>query len=152
MSSYTIEQDIEIDAPLDIVWQTVTEPSQISRWFSEQVDFDPAPGALGTLTFPEHDDGTRMVVDITVISIEAPHLFSFRWIYPSGEVATVNNSVLVTFSLNSLAPNRTLLRVTETGLELLEMSDDEKTSYVQSHSDGWRECAERLTALFTSPT
>ncbi len=46
-----IEQEILIDAPIDVVWRTVTEPEQISKWFSDGADLAAKPGYEGTLTF-----------------------------------------------------------------------------------------------------
>jgi uncharacterized protein YndB with AHSA1/START domain len=150
MSQYLIEHEIEIDAPIEVVWRTVTDPSQMCQWFSEKVEFESVPGASGTLTFPEREDGTRLVVEITIVAIEQPHHFSYRWLYPAGEEATTHNSVLVTFTLTSLSSDQTVLHVSETGLELMEMPEGEKHSYVESHNDGWRSCGERLTAFITS--
>ena len=30
--SLQIEREVVIDAPVDVVWRTVTEPQQISQW------------------------------------------------------------------------------------------------------------------------
>ena len=31
VANYQIEREVEIDAPLDVVWRTITEPEQISQ-------------------------------------------------------------------------------------------------------------------------
>ena len=56
MSTYTIERDIEIEAPVDVVWRTITEPEQIRTWFSDVVELEAQPGAVGTLTFRADSD------------------------------------------------------------------------------------------------
>jgi uncharacterized protein YndB with AHSA1/START domain len=45
----TIEQDILIAAPVDVVWRTVTEPDQVARWFAD--DADPEAKARGWATY-----------------------------------------------------------------------------------------------------
>ena len=150
MSKYPISHEITIEAPIEVVWRIVTEAEQICQWFSQEVELTAQPGELGTLTFPPGPDGTRLKVHITVVTVEPPHRFSFRWIYPDGENATATNSMLVSFTLSPVTSERTLLQVNETGLDGLGMTDDEKSAYVNSHMDGWKSCGERLSALFDS--
>lgn len=35
-----IEREVLIEAPVEVVWRTVTEPGQISRWFSDAAEID----------------------------------------------------------------------------------------------------------------
>jgi len=147
MSIYTIERDIEIEAPVDVVWRTITEPEQIRTWFSDVVELEARPGAVGTLTF-RADTEDPLVVNITVVAAERPHRFSFRWLHPLGDDATADNSTLVTFTLTEAGDARTRLRVVETGLDQLDWPDDEKEKYADSHRDGWRERGDKLRDLF----
>ena len=118
MTDAAIERSIAIDAPIEVVWRTITEPAQIRRWFSDRVDLHATPGAVGSLTFGA-DDVDPYVVEITVVDVEAPHVFSFRWVGPEGVPATPDNSMLVTFRLSADTNTRTTLHVSETGLEAL---------------------------------
>ena len=149
MSTYTIERDIEIEAPVDVVWRTVTEPDQIRTWFSDAVELEARPGAVGTLTF-RADTDDPLVVDITVVAAERPHRFSFRWSYPPGDHATADNSTLVTFTLTADGDTRTRLRVVETGLDQLDWPDDEKEKYVDQHRHGWQVQGDKLRDLFVA--
>jgi len=151
MTTYTIERDIEIDAPVEVVWRTITEPDQIRRWLCDSVEVEPQSGARGTLTF-ERDDDEPLVVNLTVVAVEPHRLYSFRWCYPSGVRAMPANSVLVTFTLVSVGEERTRLRVEETGLDGVDWPDAEKGTYVQSHQDGWQTRGEILRQLFAADT
>jgi uncharacterized protein YndB with AHSA1/START domain len=51
---------------------------------------------------------------MTVVAVEPPRLFTFRWTHPAGEAAIDGNSLLVTFELVP-SGSGTLLRLTETG-------------------------------------
>ncbi len=152
MSAYTIERDIDIDAPAEVVWRTITEPDQIARWLADSSDVAARPGAVGTLAFGGHGEGHPLVVNLAVVTVDRPHRFSFRWTHPSGATATPANSVLVTFTLTAEGPERTSLRVQETGLEDVDMSDEDKDRYVDSHSEGWLERGNRLRDLFSTVT
>ena len=147
MSTYTIEREIEIAAPVDVVWRTITEPEQIRTWFSDAVDLEARPGAVGTLTFRADTDDPH-VVDITVVAADRPHRFSYRWVYPHGARATEANSTLVTFTLTAAGDARTLLRVAETGLDQMDMADDEKRKFVDEHRHGWQVQGDKLRDLF----
>ena len=147
MSNYTIERDIEIEAPVDVVWRTITEPEQIRTWFSDVVELEARPGAVGSLTF-RADSDDQLVVGITVVDAEQPHRFSFRWCYPPGEHATADNSTLVTFTLTTAGDARTRLRVVESGLDQLDWSDDEKQKFVDQHQHGWQARGDALRDLF----
>ncbi len=149
MSTHTIERDIEIDAPVDVVWRTVTEPEQIGKWLSDLVKLEPRPGAVGTLTF-RADTDDPLLVDITVVAAERPHHFSFRWCYPSGEHATADNSTLVTFTLTTRGDARTQLRVTETGLDQLDWTDEDKQKFADEHTHGWQVQGDKLRDLFVA--
>ena len=44
-----IEREILIEAPVDVVWDVVTQPEHISRWFSDSVELDLRPGGRALL-------------------------------------------------------------------------------------------------------
>lgn len=150
MDDYRIEREIDIAAPVDVVWRTITDPEQIPRWFSDRAELDARPGGHGTLVFRADGPGEPHVVELTVVTADPPHVLAYRWLAPAGADATAQNSMLVTFTLRADGPERTHLRVEETGLEDLPWPDDEKRAYVDDHRDGWNEHGDRLRALFAS--
>jgi uncharacterized protein YndB with AHSA1/START domain len=149
MGTYTIERDIEIEAPVEVVWRTITEPEQIRTWFSDAVELEAKPGAVGTLTFRADSDDPR-VVGVTVVAAERPHHFSFRWCYPTGDHATADNSTLVTFTLTADGDARTRLRVVESGLDQLDWPDAEKQKFADEHRHGWQEKGDALRDRFVA--
>ena len=94
-TEYEIERDILIEAPVEVVWRTVTEPDQMSLWFADKVDLEVKPGAHGYMGFGEQ--GGPVVVE----AVEPPIRFSFRWNHPAGEEPTPSNSLLVEFLTGS---------------------------------------------------
>ena len=148
MADFTIDRDVVIEAPVGVVWRTITEPDQISRWFAERVELELKPGGAGYLGFSP-EVGTAIVVE----TVDEPTTFSFRWNRtqdPDPDPA-LGNSVLVEFTLTPQGPERTHLRVVETGLEPLAWPDGEKRSYVEDHRNGWNQCFARLAGLFAPP-
>ena len=92
-TEYRIEREIVIDAPVEVVWRTITEPDQITEWFADTVDLEVEPGARGYMGFG--DQGGAVVVD----TVEPPTRFSFRWNHPAEEEPAAGNSLLVEFTL-----------------------------------------------------
>jgi uncharacterized protein YndB with AHSA1/START domain len=141
LSGLTIEQEVLIEAPADVVWRTITEPDQMSLWFADRVDLVIEPGAHGYMGFG--DQGGPVVVE----TVDPPNRFSFRWNHPREEEPVVGNSMLVEFTLTPEGEERTRLRVTESGHELRDWPDEEKQRYADEHSEGWGEFFDRLTSV-----
>jgi uncharacterized protein YndB with AHSA1/START domain len=141
MPGLTIERDILIEAPAEVVWRTITEPDQLSRWFADKVELEIKPGAHGYMQFG--DQGGPVVVE----TVDPPTRFSFRWNFPQGEEPVAGNSMLVEFTLTPEGDERTRLRVTESGHELLSWPEEEKERYAGEHRGGWGDFLDRLAAL-----
>jgi len=127
-----IEREIVIDAPVEIVWAVVTEPEQISGWFSDSVELDLRKGGEATFVWDEH--GT---VRGRVERVEPPHLFAFRWVPTHSVELADDNLLLVEFTLTPEGEG-TRLKVVETGFAQLAGSDDERREHFDGHMRGWQ--------------
>jgi uncharacterized protein YndB with AHSA1/START domain len=145
MASLGIAQEILIEAPVAVVWRTITEPDQMSKWFADRVELVVEPGAHGYLQFG--DQGGPVVVE----AVEPPTRFTFRWNYPDGDEPAEGNSMLVEFTLTAEGDERTHLRVTESGHELRAWPDAEKQRYADEHRDGWADFLNRLAGMLAKP-
>jgi uncharacterized protein YndB with AHSA1/START domain len=141
MAGLSIEREVLIEAPADVVWRTITEPDQISQWFADRVELVVEPGAHGYMQFG--DQGGPVVVE----TVDPPRRFSFRWNPAEGPEPVAGNSMLVEFTLVAEGQERTRLRVVESGHELLGWSDEEKQRYADEHRDGWAEYLDRLAMV-----
>ncbi len=94
MGELRIERDVLIEAPVEVVWRTITEPDQITKWFADRVALELEPGGQGYMGFGEQQHGGPVVVE----TVDPPNRFSFRWNHPAGEQPVPTNSVLVEFS------------------------------------------------------
>lgn len=145
MTSDAIEKEILINAPVETVYRVITEPDQISQWFSDAAELDPRPGGEGILTFEDRATSNRMAVRLRVVSADPPHRFAFRWDYPDGEQPRESNSTLVEFTLTAEGAEAggaaggvsTRLRVTESGLAGLERPGLDRDGYYEAHDKGW---------------
>jgi len=136
----SVEREILIEARPEVVWGVITEPEQISRWFSDEAEVDARAGADGTLTWkPGGRGGDKefdAIVPIRVVEAEPFRLFSFRWNHPQGAGPDENNSALVEFSLIEEADG-TRLRVVESGIDAVTHDEEGKAGYLGSHEHGW---------------
>ena len=79
--------------------------------------------STGEITF-----GPDKVEAFTVLEVQPPTTFSFRWTQPAGEPATADNSLFVTFELVPSGAG-TLLKLSETGFREEQLRQD--------HITGW---------------
>jgi uncharacterized protein YndB with AHSA1/START domain len=139
MYTAAIEREIQIDAPIDVVWDVITKPEHISNWFSDETVLDLRPGGEGSLHFKEMGH----VAPFSVETVDPPHAFSFRWSYPDGEQALTSNSMLVEFFLTTVG-QATVLRLVERGFDDVDWSEEKKSEYFNDHNQGWDEIVPRL--------
>jgi uncharacterized protein YndB with AHSA1/START domain len=136
----SVEREILIGASPEVVWGVITEPEQISRWFSDEAEVEVRAGADGTLTWRPGgragNKGFDAVVPIRVVDAEPFRRFSFRWSHPEGAVPDESNSALVEFSLIE-ETDGTRLRVVESGIDAVTHDEEGKDRYRESHEQGW---------------
>jgi uncharacterized protein YndB with AHSA1/START domain len=135
----SVEREILIEASPEVVWGVITEPEQISRWFSDEADVEGRVGADGTLTWrPGGRGGDKdfdAVVPIRVVEAEPFRRFSFRWNHPEGAEPDESNSALIEFSLIEEADG-TRLRVLESGIDAVT-HEESRARYLEEHEHGW---------------
>ena len=146
MGELVIEREVLIDAPVQVVWRTLTDPDQMTLWFADRVDLVIEPGAHGYMGFGEQ--GGPVVVE----TVAPPTRLSFRWNHPRDEEPVVGNSMLVEFTLTPEGAERTRLRVVESGHEARDWPDSEKQRYADEHREGWGQYLDRLAGVLAART
>ena len=154
MAADSVEREILIDASPEVVWGVITEPEQISRWFSDEAEVEGRAGADGRLMWRSGGRGkdreVDMIVPIRVVEAEPFRRFSFRWNHPQGAGPDENNSALVEFSLIEEADG-TRLRVLESGIDAVT-DEQGKARYLEDHEQGWeRHLGEMLDYVASKP-
>ena len=145
MREDSIEREIEIDAPIDRVWEVLTDPRHVATWFGtgEPIDIDLRPGGIMTLDHGEHGRYRTCFVEVA-----PPRVLSYRWAagFPD-QLPDVTNSTLVEFTLAPTATGTTL-RVVESGFASFEMpADRERAAGFENHSEGWNDVLRRAADL-----
>ena len=139
----TIERSIEIDATPATVFEVITSPTHLTQWWPDEALFEPKQGAAGRLVFGDRASGNASVPNITILEVEPPRRFVFRWLYPDDEDPRRDNSLLVVFELDDL-DGRTLLRMTETGFREQGWEVAMLEEQYRLHDVGWDRHLARL--------
>ena len=126
-----IKREILIEAPVEVVWEVVTQPEHISGWFSDSVELDLTPGGAMVLRWSDHGAVHGRVEDV-----DPPRRFSFRWVLRPGDDVTDDSSTLVEFSLTAEGDS-TRLTVVESGFDGFAAPDDERQQHYDGHQRGW---------------
>jgi uncharacterized protein YndB with AHSA1/START domain len=131
-----IEREVVIDAPVERVWELVTEAEHLGRWFGDAgAEVDLRPGGAMALRWSEYGTSRGRIE-----AVEPHRLFAFRWAPfkdPGGLDPTEGNSTRVEFTL-SAEGRGTRLRVVESGFALLDTSDEQRRENLDGNTEGWR--------------
>ncbi|ADB30663.1 Activator of Hsp90 ATPase 1 family protein [Kribbella flavida DSM 17836] len=148
MEYASLEREIHIDASPEVVFEVVSSPEHLREWWPDDADLSPVPGGTGELVFGDRSGPDAQVVALTVVEVEPPRRFSFRWVYPGDEPATAANSLLVTIDLVP-AGDGTVLRLTETGFREKGWEVAVLEQAYREHETGWDHFLPRLDAYVT---
>lgn len=139
----SIEREIHIEAAPEVVFDVVSSPEHLRGWWPDEAHFDATPGAVGSLVFGDPASPDAHVPAITVVDVDPPRLFSFRWVYPHDESARPDNSLLVRFELTPSGAG-TSLRLVESGFREKGWEVAVLEEQYADHVNGWDHFLPRL--------
>lgn len=128
----TIERSIAISAPLERVWDLVTEPG----WWvptDEPVSAERTPGSV---VVRESEKWGRFPVQ--VVDLQPMTYAAFRWAstFPGADL-DAGRTTLIEFTLEPGTDGVTV-SVRESGFADLDASDEQKKQGIEGNTDGWR--------------
>jgi uncharacterized protein YndB with AHSA1/START domain len=129
----TIERQLVIPVGRQRVWDAITTPNQIAKWFSDTASFVLEPGAPIVFHWDGYGDRRGRVE-----TIDPTSRFAYRWI-PTDETDQSIPfeqvpSTLVEFSLED-TPDGTRVTVTESGF--CGLPDDVREQLIRGNTEGW---------------
>ncbi|MEV6847601.1 SRPBCC family protein [Actinoplanes sp. NPDC051411] len=137
MEMGTIEREIFVEAPPEIVFDIVSSPEHVRQWWPDDARYEASPGSTGEITFGD------TVVALTVVEAKPPRTFTFRWGQPGGSEPVPGNSLLVTFELTPSGAG-TVIRMTETGFREMGWATALLEEQYQEHVKGWDQFLPRI--------
>ena len=144
-TDYEIERDILIEAPVEVVWRTVTEPDQMTLWFADKVDLVVEPGAHGYMGFGEQ--GGPVVVE----AVEPPDPLLVPVEPPGRRGADADQ-----LPPRRVHPHRPKASTPASGSPRapsasLDRPDIDKAKYAEEHNHGWGVFLDRLAGAVAEP-
>jgi uncharacterized protein YndB with AHSA1/START domain len=109
-----VTRTIEVPVGPETVWQALTDPDELRRWFGADVRLEAVPGGAVRAVWP---DGGRSIGSVEVA--DEPRRLVFRWrrVAGVGFGAEVGGASRVAFELEATAAGTTV-RVAEEPVEL----------------------------------
>ncbi len=127
----TIERSIDIAAPVDRVWELVTEPG----WWVPADTPVPADRTAGAVVVRESEEWGRFPVE--VVELRPRTYAAFRWSpsYPGGDL-TPGRTTLIEFTVTP-TDGGVQVAVRESGFAQLDAPEELKAQSIESNSGGW---------------
>ena len=141
-----IERSIDITAPLDRVWDLVTEPGWWVPDDSGTPSGDRSPGAITHRTSTEWG---RFPVE--VVKYDPKTYAAFRWAsqFPGDELAD-GRTTLIEFTVEELG-SAVRVTVVESGFTLLDAPEQVRADGFRNNSEGWAAQLVQLQKLAQQP-
>lgn len=131
---FSVQREVLVVAPLDTVWELLTDGEQMSRWMGQSATFDPSPGGSYRIEIVP-----GQVVAGEYVDIHPQRRLAFTWGWEGDAGMSVPpGSTIVVFDLLPTVSG-TLLRLTHQDLPAIGSAG--------SHSRGWEHYLERLAAV-----
>jgi uncharacterized protein YndB with AHSA1/START domain len=111
-----IQFQLDLDAPIQEVWQAWTTEAGITSFFAPAciLDFRPG-GAYGIFFDPDEEPGKRGGDGMIVLAFSEPHFLSFTWNAPLTLPDVRDHRSHVTIRLEEIVKNKTRLYFREDG-------------------------------------
>jgi len=124
-----IRREIMLDAPIEKVWLSLTDPSHLSRWFGDIAEVDLRPGGHARFGWSEFDSTSEAIIEV----VKPPTRFSFRW-ESVLDTPVEKASTLVEFVLEPVGTG-TRLTLVESGF--VTVPETEYQQRYDDNSSGW---------------
>lgn len=129
-----IERDIHVDASPEVVFEVISRPEHIRKWWPDDARFESVAGSAGELVWHNPETGETMTVPLAVVEVDPPKRFSFRWCFSHED--RNGQSLLVTFDLIP-AGGGTRVRMTETGFREMGWEIAVLEEQYRDHATAW---------------
>ena len=110
MAERKIEKVLEFQASPERVWEAITEPGELSKWFGHQTELDLRPGGDGAMIWENHG---RYAVRVE--EVDPPRRLVWSWVHEPDVPFEDAPSTRVEWSLTPKEGGGTTLHLKESG-------------------------------------
>ncbi len=136
-----IKREITINATQEQIYEAITNPNQLIKWFPETTEGDFQPGSQPIFGFGEHGKNQLLIV-----AAEPHQYFAYRWVPGAnhflGDVNGVPNT-LVEFQISAQSNGSCKITLTESGFA--DLPPEMMEAAFKQNSGGWDFMLDRLT-------
>lgn len=132
-----IEKRLELNAPVERVWKAISDPAEISRWFSDRCEWDLRPGGRGVFDWENHG-----VYSVRVDAVDPPNRLVWSWNHDPDTEVEEGTFTTVEWVLTSNESGGTTLVLLESGFE----TEDRR----KQNDSGWDEELGELVELLAA--
>lgn len=118
------EGEIEIDAPIEVVWKALTDARELERWFPLDARVEPGEGGAIWMSWRNEYEGEQ-----EIRAWDPPHHLKTSWPMHTGDQPPQATD----YRLEARGGGRTIVRVVTSGFPTDSSWDD----WVQGTIDGW---------------
>lgn len=140
----TFEVKILLRTPIENAWKLITEPQSIEKWYAfggAKVDLQVG----GSISFQWDEHGVYKGV---IEKIEPLSILSFRYSpFEANVEPSKGHMTKVTITLSKQDDAETLVTISESGFQELELSADEKAENLATNRGAWLDSLELLKTL-----
>ena len=122
-----IEKKLTVNAPVNRVWEALTDPIEVQKWMMMSTNFEPTAGKDFTFQ-AESSEEWDGVFKCSVKEVVENKKLSYTW-----DTAFINAATLVEFELTENG-DKTELSLIHSGWDKMVANQEETR---KSHSDGW---------------
>ncbi len=143
-----IVQAIDLKSPRERVWKAITTEAEFEQWFGVKFlegRFQPGARMKARSTHPGYE---HIEFYITIERMDAPSLFSWRWI-PGATQPPNEPTTLVEFALEETIGG-TRVTITESGFDRLSLSY--RAAAYKDNTGGWEHQAKSLRKYLAQTT
>lgn len=133
----TVERSIWIDAPRERVWQAITEPEQLTRWYATNFNWE-IPALVVGSRIKFHNSDTE-ILHATIEVLNPLREFTLRW-----DASVHYDVVLVTSFVLAEENGGTRVTIHESGYEMVAAS--ERQQWLDATGAGYTMSMENLKA------
>ena len=148
MTEFEIKQVIEIDASVEKVFNAISDPRELTCWFSDEAILEPKVGGIFKLSFLKDSKKPKMKMDrdfinegkILEIISNKKLVHTWQWKeFPDFP------ETIVTWELEPEDDNQTKLTLTHTGFT----GKEEGPASLEEHNKGWSFFLNELISYFS---